>query len=131
LRPLPEPDSGTYQVLFSLCSETRIRVGALGEIVFPKGSYLYTGRASKGMQKRIQRHLCKNKRLRWHIDYFTAHARAVWVWVYPAAADEECFINKTVAGLNHMDFPVQGFGSSDCKCISHLAYLHFPRLRNE
>ena len=40
-----------------------IRVGKLGKAVFPAGTYVYTGRAMKGLEARLRRHCAKTKKI--------------------------------------------------------------------
>jgi Uri superfamily endonuclease len=115
-----EPDSGAYQLIISLARPAIIAVGALGEYRFPAGSYIYTGRASKNLGKRIARHKRGEKRLRWHIDYLLQQAQIADVRIYPGKEMEECSINNETALSLQGSFPVKGFGSSDCRCPSHL-----------
>ena len=116
-------DSGAYQLFLRLERPAIVVVGALGSHTFPRGRYIYTGRASRGLDKRITRHLRKKKRLRWHIDYFVEHAQVEGIRVYPGKATEECSINTQTAQALQGIFPVKGFGSSDCRCISHLMLI--------
>lgn len=113
-------DSGAYQLILRVERPVVIRVGALGSHTFPVGTYLYTGRASRGLRKRIERHLRSEKRLRWHIDYLREQAHIDAIKVYPGKAAEECSINNETARTLGGFFPVKGFGSSDCRCTSHL-----------
>jgi len=118
--PSHETDSGAYQLVMHLPRPAIIAVGALGSHAFPAGLYIYTGRASKGLSKRIARHQRVEKKLRWHIDYLLHQAQVVDVRVYHGKAAEECFINNETARTLQGIFPVKGFGSSDCQCFSHL-----------
>lgn len=81
-----EIESGVYQLVIGLERTTIVVVGALGEHEFPRGTYVYTGRASKWLNKRVARHLRPEKRLRWHIDYLLEHARIDAIGVYPGNA---------------------------------------------
>ena len=67
-------DSGAYQLIMRLVRPAVITIGALGSHEFPLATYIYTGRASRGLKKRIERHLRNEKRLRWHIDYLLQQA---------------------------------------------------------
>ncbi|MFC1786550.1 DUF123 domain-containing protein [Halobacteriota archaeon] len=68
------------------------------------------------MEARISRHLRKEKKIHWHIDYLLACARIKDVYVGEL---KECDIVTKLADY----FPfVRGFGSSDCDCESHLFY---------
>jgi Uri superfamily endonuclease len=109
-----------YQLEIYLPKQVKIIVGKLGQFTFKKGKYIYTGSAKKNMKSRIERHLKKDKKLRWHIDYFLYHP-ATKVLKVTQSEKEECELNKLGQGV----FPVKGFGSSDCKnkCDSHLKYF--------
>lgn len=125
-----ETDSGVYQLILRLARPAVIAVGALGLHTFPRGEYIYTGRASRGLNKRIERHLREEKRLRWHIDYLLEQAQIDWIQVYPGKATEECSINNDTAHALGGIFPVRGFGSSDCRCASHLMLIPDVRCGN-
>nr|WP_281250602.1 GIY-YIG nuclease family protein [Thioalkalivibrio denitrificans] len=92
-------------------------MGRLGTFELSAGYYTYTGSARRGMAARLKRHLSRDKRLRWHIDYLLAHPRVTVVDV--ALFDEaECVVNRRVPG----EVIVPGFGASDCRagCGAHL-----------
>lgn len=91
----------------------------------PRASYLYVGSAGGpgGLAARISRHLRRDKKPFWHIDYLTINnvveveaivfsTRSYGVSV--EARLSECLLSK---GLK----PIEGFGSSDDKrATSHL-----------
>jgi Uri superfamily endonuclease len=118
-----EADSGAYQLILCLERPSIIVVGALGSYTFFPGTYIYTGRASRNLSNRIERHQQTEKRLRWHIDYLLEQAQIEEILVYPGRAEEECLINNDTARSLEGIFPVKGFGSSDCRCISHLVLI--------
>jgi adenylylsulfate kinase len=97
----------------------RINVGSLGKIFFEKGLYAYVGSAQTNLEKRIQRHIHKNKKRFWHIDYLLESKLVdiLKVFYKEAARKEECEIAKQISSKG---CPMGGFGSSDCKCKSHL-----------
>jgi Uri superfamily endonuclease len=107
----------TYQLAIETKRAMRIRVGRLGEFLFPAGRYVYTGSARRGLEARIRRHLSSTKRLHWHIDYLLAApgARIAGISVFD---EPECTVNRRTRGAVVID----GFGSSDCVsgCGSHL-----------
>jgi len=117
-------EKGTYVLLIVLEREANVAVGRLGFFVFPAGYYLYVGSARSGIQPRVRRHLRDEKRLRWHIDYLLEHARVVEVWY--AEDLQECLWAKAAREMPEAKVLVPGFGSSDCRCPSHLVY--FPVL---
>ena len=110
----------TYQLAITLAAPARIVVGRLGAFDFPAGRYLYTGSARRHLEARIARHLSRDKRLHWHIDYLLAEpaAEVTRVERFP---EPECEVNRGTAG----EVIVPGFGASDCRagCGSHLKFL--------
>ncbi len=116
-------DSGpliSYQLQIRVARKLTLRLGSLGTLDFPRGTYVYTGSARRNMQARIARHLSSRKTLRWHIDYLLAGPGVKVVRVIRSALPE-CELNQTVAGT----LAAKGFGSSDCRarCGSHLKRL--------
>ena len=59
----------SYQLFIKIVEEINLKVGKLGRFIFPAGYYVYTGSAKKNIDKRIERHLAKKKKLHWHVDY--------------------------------------------------------------
>lgn len=120
-------DSGIYCLILYLEKEIAITVGKLGHILFPKGYYVYTGRALKGLSSRIKRHLDRRKTIRWHIDYLLQYEKIkiVDILIYSEKFYTECEINKRVKNIEEATTIAKGFGSSDCKakCMSHLTYF--------
>lgn len=116
---------GSYSLILYLQIPKRISVGRLGEIDFPEGYYIYTGRASRALAARLDRHLRKQKPLRWHIDYLTCDpdVRVEKIWIY-AGPEAECTINQHWQRDAGMSVFASGFGASDCQegCGSHLVY---------
>ncbi len=114
------PDSGIYQIMFALPGK-RIRVGALGRLDFAAGFYVYTGSARRGLRRRVLRHIARDKKRRWHIDYLLGPGRVVAVRAFEAGKVSECRAHSLLAS-RFVEGPA-GFGSSDCRCRSHLVYL--------
>ena len=120
-------EKGTYALIIAVESETTIVVGRLGEFAFPTGYYIYVGSARGGLFQRVRRHLREDKRLRWHVDYLLEHAKVVEVWYALGDERRECQWASTAKEMPHGRIIVPGFGSSDCRCPSHLIYLpHLP-----
>ena len=107
----------TYQLFITLYQTIEIQIGRLGLYTFPKGIYVYTGSAKRNMDRRITRHLSRDKNLHWHIDYLLANEQTKIIKVMKSEL-EECDLNADIKGKPI----VKGFGSSDCKknCKSHL-----------
>lgn len=114
---------GVYHLVLRLPRETRIRVGRLGLQTFGAGYYVYTGSAMNGLEARVARHQRRRKRLRWHIDYLLQKAEMAAVELMPTRRRLECARNRVVLSLPGASIPVAGFGSSDCRCRSHLVYF--------
>ncbi len=110
---------GIYVLVLQLSKDTRITIGAIGEISFQKGTYLYVGSAQNNLLQRVKRHLRKEKSKFWHIDYLLGHEAASVAQVFYTQADktEECCLANEI---NKRGRFVAGFGCSDCHCKSHL-----------
>lgn len=128
----PIQKGGIYKLVINLSKDKEIKIGKLGTFVFPKGFYVYTGSAQKGLEKRIKRHLSsnKNKKFHWHIDYLLSYAKVINVLKYVGSKDE-CKLNNVTGQSVGAAQIVKKFGSSDCNCTTHLYYFinapkHFP-----
>ena len=123
--------SGIYMLLLRVSREVTLTVGKLGKQRFPRGYYFYTGSAlgkgAAGLKHRIARHLRKEKRRFWHIDYLLADENVSVEAIIVAETNEkmECKTNQYIKGMMGAEVPVVGFGASDCRknCGSHLLYL--------
>jgi len=87
------------------------------------GLYLYVGSAlGPGGLKRLERHQAvasgKNKTRRWHIDYLLALGEFEGVFVLQTEAKLECALARELA--ERFAPVIWGFGSSDCRCVTHL-----------
>jgi Uri superfamily endonuclease len=116
---------GTYALVIALERESTVAVGKLGHFAFPPGYYVYAGSARGGLPQRVGRHLRRQKRLRWHIDYLLERAEVVEVWYAPGDERRECLWAATAREMPQAHIIAPRFGSSDCRCRSHL--LYFPR----
>jgi len=114
---------GIYHLLIYLPHDTTVEVGKLGSFHFPAGYYVYTGSALGGLESRIARHLRRKKRLHWHIDYLLQYGYIIDVITHRTAEHLECHFNQKILSLPNCKVPVEGFGSSDCSCPSHLIYF--------
>lgn len=119
------PDAGVYQLWLCVSDGQKVTVGRLGRVHFAAGVYVYTGRASRGLRARVQRHVRGAGGKHWHIDYLLAARRVRIERVVLVSRDpeQECAINQaTGAEENRV---ARGFGASDCRnrCGSHLTRL--------
>jgi len=118
------PDvGGVYLLLIEVTSPVRLRVGRLGDLTFGGGIYAYVGSARRGLRPRIERHLRGGKRLFWHIDYLLSSASVSIGEVWVSTEMGECELAGSLAGSGLFRFYGGGFGSSDCRCPSHLLRL--------
>ena len=111
-------DRGSYIIVLKLSRKRRLKIGALGEILFPKGYYLYVGSAMKNLEKRIRRHQLRRKNRFWHIDDLRESAEFCAAFPIRASVPLECSVAEAVGKI--ADWTVPGFGASDCRCASHL-----------
>jgi sugar fermentation stimulation protein A len=112
-------DRGSYLLLLDLRRDRRIQVGRLGRIAFKKGTYVYVGSAQRGLAARIARHLRRRrKRFHWHIDYLRAACGRVVGLPIRSSRRQECEVARAVAAV--LEPGPAGFGSSDCRCATHL-----------
>lgn len=124
-----EINSGSYHIIMKLEQDTNILIGCLGNILFPKGYYVYTGSAMKNLRQRTERHSKRSKKLKWHIDYFLNNesVRILDIKIKKSLIREECSRNQLIMDLPGAEIPAKKFGASDCtKCPSHL--VHFKNI---
>ena len=109
----------TYQLHIRVKKSIEIQIGKLGRFQFPAGTYVYTGSAKRNLEKRIERHLQAEKKLRWHIDFLLAHPNVEVTRVERFGA-AECVVNQATSGT----ILIPKFGASDCRngCGSHLKF---------
>ena len=117
---------GFYLLFLKIDKGSVIRIGALGEIHFHKGYYVYVGSAMGG-EKRVFRHFSRKKHLRWHIDYLLNTAEIVGILFLKGREGDEVRIARR---LSRMFQGVKGFGAGDSPIKSHLFYMgadsHIP-----
>jgi len=110
---------GSYVLLIKLPGEQTIRIGSLNAVKFPCGYYAYVGSAMGGFKSRLSRHLRGSTKPRWHIDYLLQEAPISSVILCETGERTECTIAQA---LSPQFDSVPDFGSSDCKCKSHLFF---------
>ena len=115
------PQSGTYAITISRSEAYRATVGSLGDVTFKPGFYLYVGSARKNLRQRVARHLAQSKKIRWHVDYLTTNPKNAVTGVDAWRHRSECEVANALKRSS--DGWTDGFGSSDCRCGSHLVYF--------
>jgi Uri superfamily endonuclease len=108
---------GSYILLIALPEQQTITIGSLKAVYFPRGYYAYVGSAMGGLKSRLSHHLKGANRPHWHIDYLLQKASISGIILCETKNKMECTIAQA---LSHQFDCVPGFGSSDCKCKSHL-----------
>lgn len=118
---------GTYCLVFKI-DDLRFKVRSSREFSLKSGYYIYVGSAfgSGGIEKRVERHLKREKKKHWHIDHITSSESFKPVKVLKFEGLKiECQI---ASFLQERGKPILGFGSSDCKCLSHLFRVKSPEI---
>ncbi|MFA5486485.1 MAG: GIY-YIG nuclease family protein [Candidatus Methanomethylophilaceae archaeon] len=110
---------GTYVLAISLGEPFAREVGSLGTVSLEKGQYCYVGSAMNGLDQRIERHLRRNKSIRWHIDRLTSFEGDVKAYESYPDSIPECRLAEIAVSCG-MEPAAKGFGCSDCKCQTHL-----------
>ncbi|MFW6343729.1 MAG: DNA/RNA nuclease SfsA, partial [Sediminispirochaetaceae bacterium] len=118
---LAKENRGIYMLVIRLDAPLEIPVPRIGSPVLKPGWYIYVGSAKANLQQRIARHLRKRKNLHWHIDYLLRGSTNVKAFPIRTAEDLECRFARDLLPL--ASSKVEGFGSSDCGCNSHLFYF--------
>jgi Uri superfamily endonuclease len=110
---------GVYALEIQLSRDIRIVVGALGTVDFKKGKYYYVGSAQRNLESRVKRHLRREKKIFWHIDFLldSEYAKVKKVLFSEGGKELECQIAQN---LSSKGTPIAKFGCSDCNCQSHL-----------
>ena len=111
-------DTGSYLLVLRLERERLVKIGRLGEVMFQGGYYIYVGSAMRNLRARIERHRRKGKKLHWHIDYLTQVADGLDSIPIRSSQRQECEIAQAISSI--MKIGPSGFGSSDCRCLTHL-----------
>lgn len=114
---------GVYQLLIYLPKNTSIVIGKKGTSRFPRGYYIYTGSARSGLERRVERHLNKDKKHFWHIDYLVDRALIKRVFLFTKGRFGECALNLKTLRKPGARIVVPKFGSSDCGCPAHLIFF--------
>ncbi len=119
LRKIP----GTYMLFLKAAGRAEAGIGRMGVFIFEPGLYAYVGsaRGPGGLYSRLRRYACGPGRRRWHIDFFLPCAEINGAVLKEGLEHLECAWaawagEKAVSSM-------KGFGSSDCRCRSHLFYL--------
>jgi Uri superfamily endonuclease len=124
---------GTYILFLHLSRKRKGRVGKLGELTFIPGYYAYVGSAlgPGGLAARLHHHLKTTIKPRWHIDYLRGITTLKTVWYTESDVRLEHSWAFLLARMANYAVSFPGFGSSDCRCKSHLFYFSRIPLTSE
>jgi Uri superfamily endonuclease len=116
---------GTYALILQAARPQTITIGSLGTLEVHPGIYVYIGSAfgPGGLKARIGRHLRRTSVRHWHIDYLkpAAAVKEVWFSYHPTSLEHTWARAFQIAP--GAAIPLQRFGSSDCRCPTHLFYF--------
>jgi Uri superfamily endonuclease len=118
---LLDSSPGTYALVLALQAPIELQIGCLGRIRFDSPFYLYFGSAfgPGGLKARLKHHLQPVRRAHWHIDYLRQEAEVLGAWYSSDRARLECYWANMALAHRGVSL-VPRFGSSDCRCQSHL-----------
>jgi len=121
---------GSYILVIKLKDDSKIKIGKLGMIDFPKGYYCYVGSAlgkAVNIENRIGRHKKldqeKSGKSKWHVDYFLINPNSSIIDTIIIKNDKrlECDISEKLERVASKS--INDFGCSDCDCKSHFHYF--------
>ena len=120
-------DPGTYALILASTDSRCLSIGQLGSLALRRGWYVYVGSAfgPGGVRARLAHHWKLAARPHWHVDHLRLHAALKRVWYTHDPGRREHEWANVLLQLPGAEVPLSGFGSSDCRCPSHL--VHFGR----
>jgi Uri superfamily endonuclease len=118
-------EGGAYALILFCSREELVQIGKLGPLQLRRGFYVYVGSAvgPGGVRARVAHHQKVSQRPHWHIDYLRPHTRLERIWYSHDRVRREHQWARVIHALRGASVPVPGFGSSDCKCMTHLFFF--------
>jgi len=107
---------GTYLLFLKVERDTFVKSKSK-EWYIKAGLYVYVGSAFNNLEKRIERHLKKEKKKHWHIDFLLEKAQVVKVLKIISDERLEERISKYFCQLYQV---IPKFGSTDLKTCGNL-----------
>ena len=101
-------------MLLHLEHETTLQIGRLGSHQLEKSYYVYAERISQQLTGKARRR---------HIDYLRELAAVEGLWVRIGPPPQDCKVIAEVLRLPGDQPGPPGFGSSGCRCRTHLVYF--------
>jgi len=120
-----KPEGGAYALILFCPRDKLVQIGKLGPLELRRGFYVYVGSAQGpgGVRARVAHHQKVSQRPHWHIDYLRLHARLDRIWYSHDKVRREHQWARFIHALRGASVPMAGFGSSDCKCKTHLFFF--------
>jgi Uri superfamily endonuclease len=124
-RTIITAESGTYALILFCSRAERVRIGKLGPLKLRRGFYVYVGSAlgPGGVRARVAHHQKVSPRPHWHVDYLRFHTRLDGIWYSHDQVRREHQWARLIHTLRGASVPAAGFGSSDCRCETHLFFF--------
>ena len=118
-------EGGAYALILFCSQKGPAQIGKLGILQLRRGFYVYVGSAlgPGGLRARVAHHRKLSHRPHWHIDYLRPHTRLDWIWYSQDRVCREHQWARVIRALRGASTPMAGFGSSDCRCETHLFFF--------
>ncbi len=123
---------GTYCLVLHCLSSSSVTIGKLGMYQINPDYYCYIGSAfgRGGLHSRLNRHLQIDKSQHWHLDYLRPYLNPVKIYYSTNIIKQEHQWAELLLQHKKYSIPINKFGSSDCRCSSHLFYYQLkPKLK--
>ncbi|AFZ70524.1 hypothetical protein Calag_0782 [Caldisphaera lagunensis DSM 15908] len=112
---------GIYIIVFRVNDYINLIINK-NEFIIDKGYIIYIGSAGNGLNNRLRRHLTKNKKLRWHIDYVTNNKSVEPSIIYYKEGLYGVKIEDELSSLFYSKFlKIDNLGATDSK-MPHMYY---------
>jgi Uri superfamily endonuclease len=117
-------DPGTYTLILSSAVAKPVNIGKLGTLFVKPGFFVYVGSAfgPGGLKARIKHHINHSSRPHWHLDYLSPALKLCEIWYTYDQMRREHQWATIHSQAKKASVPLPGFGSSDCRCLSHLFF---------
>ncbi len=107
---------GSYFLVIRLDDKKSIKTKGK-QFILDKGFYVYVGSAMNSLEKRVERHFKKSKKLHWHIDFLLKNAELLRAYLIPSEMRLEETLSMEVSKYGRS---IDNFGSSDVSTPSNL-----------
>ena len=116
---------GTYALIFSAARKGQLAVGKIGTLQVQPGFHVYVGSAfgPGGLKARIRHHSRRAAHPHWHIDYLSSALELKEIWYTCDPVHREHQWATIISNTRGSSAPLAGFGSSDCRCNTHLSFF--------